>query len=116
MFFIYVVVVRGCRKAQNPLMLSLMATTFDQRNEWERKLGLEEYSIHWINQVFEIVTPRFKQEGEFPAQTLRRILLAGEFAPKDFLRLRLFGKKGFDLLLLQLGLAATSDGRFIESV
>lgn len=93
-----------------------MITTYDRRNNWEKKLGLEAYSIRHIGQVFDTVVPKFKQEGEFPAQTLRRIFLAGEFAPGDLRKLNLLGKKGIALLLLQLGLAEISDGRFVESV
>lgn len=93
-----------------------MATTFDRRNNWEKKLGLEAYSIRRLVDVFEIVIPKFKQEGEFPAQTLRRLFLAGEFVPGDLRKLNLLGQRGIALLLLQLGIAEVSDSRFIESV
>lgn len=88
----------------------------DPRNNWEKAIDGKNYSVRFLSCVFENVVPKMKIEGEFPAQTLRRLFLQGTFTPRDLLHLRMLGRKGIDFLLLQLGLAATTDGRFIESV
>lgn len=84
-------------------------------NKWEDIVGAEPYSVRCIDNIFEKVVPTLSQEGEFPAQTLRRVFLEGVFAPTDLNKISGVGPKASRSLLLALGLAATTDGRFIQS-